>query len=489
MSTCSLTFLASFLLLTAILAVLRAPRWRKVVLVLANLGFIASFQPSLATLAATAAFLLGTWGLLALTARRPSGAIVFAGVAGAVTFLLAVKLSATDALLNIQSWVFWSNTVGLSYMVFKFIHVLVDVSQAQVPRLSFVTYVNYQLAFFTLTAGPINRYNEFEAAWNADEVSSPGLEESFDSWSQIFSGVIRMGIVAPLLGAAVEGGAEWVDASAIPPGYLRPLLQFYLFPWQIYFNFSGYTDIVRGCGQLLGFQLPENFNRPFGARNLIEFWDRWHMSLTQWLRVYFFMASYRYVAEHSRQHLRTAGYVLMGMTMLIFGLWHGFSMGYLLFGIVSGLAIVGTRMWGDVISARLGRAGYRRYLEHRGIRILAILATFHFVCFSELFFALNISDLVTLGRGILNEANATGLNPAVLMRVALFPVVASLVVLMYAHRTRAGIQVATAPVVARPARILRSYVPMVLRASLIALFFIGQSVSQTKQPVVFYRTF
>lgn len=489
MSTCSLAFLASVLLLAVVFALLRGWPSRQVALALANAGFLASFDPSEATLVATGAFLFGSWGLLALAARWPSGRSVFVGVTGAVLFLLLVKQGGTDLRSNALSWVSWSNTIGLSYMVFKFIHVLVDVKEGQVPRLSFGAYVNYQFAFFTLTAGPINRYNEFEATWSGREGSSPAPAESFALWGRIFSGVIKLGIIAPILGTVIATGAEWIGPGVAPLAWLRALLQFYLFPVQIFLDFSGYTDVMIGCAGLLGFGLPENFNRPFAARNLIEFWDRWHMSLTSWLRVYLFMAAYRYVAERRRAHLRAAGYLLMGVTLVVLGLWHGLTMGYLVFGVVSAVGVVATRLWGDALSARLGRAGYRRYLAHRGVRCVAVLATFHFFCFSELFFALGTSGVETLVRSVLAEAAraSTAGAPASLARLSLFPAAASLLVLGYARPWGDGAVGAreTAPRAGR----LRTFAPMALRACVVGLFLVGQAIGHAGVRVGFYRTF
>ncbi len=492
MSPCSLGFLASVLLLAAVFAVLRGPRGRQILLGLANAGFIASFHPRASTLLATAGFLLASWGVLSLSARRPSGKLVLGGVTGALAFLIALKAGGANPDSNVQPWVSWSDTVGLSYMVFKFIHVLVDVNEKQVRRLSLGTYLNYQLAFFTLTAGPINRYNDFEAAWSGGpDVRPPGPAESFALWSRIFSGAIKMAIVASALGAAIAHGDKWAGPSVAPAAYLRPLLQFYLFPLQIYFDFSGYTDIMIGCAGLLGFKIPENFDRPFGARNLVEFWNRWHMSLTHWLRVYVFMAAYRFVAERHRTHLRAAGYVLLGTTLVLFGLWHGFTDGYFVFGVVSGLGVVATQMWGDMLSARLGRAGHRRYLARPGIRGLAVVATFHFFCFSELFFARELPNLAGDLRAVLDEfsQSSTAGVLAALPRLALLPAAASLLVLAYSRSPRVrAVATAGAPSAPAPGP-FRSFASMTLRAGVLALFLIEQAFDRTRPVVGFYRTF
>src|SRR5262249_8098091 len=154
----------------------------------------------------------------------------------------------------------------------------------------------FQLAFFTLQAGPIQRFTDFQRWWDDPSPEAPsedGRTQVLEAWDRVLNGAVKMGILAVLALAAWERlSAGFANPQ---PGWKllsRFVLYLYLSPAFLYLNFSGYTDIVVGSARLLGLRLPENFDRPWLARNMVDFWNRWHISLSTWIRDYVFMRTY-----------------------------------------------------------------------------------------------------------------------------------------------------------------------------------------------------
>ena len=158
---------------------------------------------------------------------------------------------------------------------------------------------------------------------------------------------------------------------------LEVLLAIYGYAMQIYLDFSGYSDVAIGSAALFGYELPENFDAPYLSANLQEFWHRWHISLSSWLRDYL----YKPLGGSRDGTLKT--YRNLMLTMLLGGLWHGASWNFVMWGGLHGGALAVTRMW------QRRRSGSAPGAKPSGSvlgRVLATLATFHFVCLAWVFF-------------------------------------------------------------------------------------------------------
>jgi len=195
----------------------------------------------------------------------------------------------------------------------------------------------------------------------------------------------------------------WANATfleAAKPREYRDLtnimVQFYVYPLYLYFNFSGYTDVMIGAGGLLGFKVPENFNHPYLARNVLDFWDRWHISVTHWIRDYVFMSSYKAAATSFPRAARYWGYALLFIALFLAGVWHGTTEGFVTFGALNGFGAAVTRMYGDGLRGILGRKRLHAYLQNRLIRWIAVLVTLHFMCLSLLFFSSDYDQAMLL---------------------------------------------------------------------------------------------
>jgi D-alanyl-lipoteichoic acid acyltransferase DltB (MBOAT superfamily) len=161
------------------------------------------------------------------------------------------------------------------------------------------------------------------------------------------------------------------DAPAIYSGF-ENLMAIYGYGLQIYCDFSGYTDIAIGVALILGFRLPINFNSPYKAKNIADFWKRWHISLSQWLRDYLYIS----LGGNRKGKIRT--YLNLMITMLLGGLWHGASLRFIIWGGLHGIGLVINKLWSSLFRDRHETGWFGR--------VLGIFITFNFVNFCWIFF-------------------------------------------------------------------------------------------------------
>jgi D-alanyl-lipoteichoic acid acyltransferase DltB (MBOAT superfamily) len=160
----------------------------------------------------------------------------------------------------------------------------------------------------------------------------------------------------------------------------------YAYAFQIYFDFSGYTDIAIGLGRLLGIKLPENFKAPYLKPNLTQFWNNWHMTLTQWIRAYFFNPVTRSLRSAKKPlPIPVIIFITQVATMLLIGLWHGVTWNFALWGLWHGLGLFAHNRWSELTRVRFAALslGWQKVLNVGGM-----LLTFNFVALGWVFFAL-----------------------------------------------------------------------------------------------------
>lgn len=388
MNPCSLPFLFSFIGILAVFYRLSKSSYRRYFLSAINLAFVAALISNWQSWTSLGAFLLGTYFVLAAARKTASDGLI--AIASAVLigcFLYLKKYVFLEMLVPDTLLDHTVELVGISYMLFKFLHMVVDLRQGQILPFTFLGYINYQLAFFTLIAGPIQRFNDFQKFWETPEPDTSDVGEALDAWNRILNGMLKMGVLATgALFLYERAAAGFFQPQSSSDLMARFALYFYAYPAYVYFNFSGYTDIVLGCAKLLGLRLPENFAQPYLARNVIDFWSRWHISLTTWIRDYVFMMSYKWVAERYNRFVQSAGYLLTFVSLLVAGIWHGATLNFVIFGAIHGLGAAVTQMYGALLKSKLKRIGFKRYNQSQWVRGVAMVITFHFVCVSFLFF-------------------------------------------------------------------------------------------------------
>lgn len=253
--------------------------------------------------------------------------------------------------------------VGLSFYIFHSVSYLVSINRGELKPGSPFDLALYLAFFPSLIAGPVNR-----ALHLLPQIRPEQIRQVIEPQRAL--GLIALAVVKLFFLSAWLGN-EWVDPVFETPGSYSPeqiLLSVYGYSFLIYFNFSGYTNLVTGIALLLGFQLPENFNYPYAARNLKEFWGRWHISLSTFIR------DYVYIPLGGNRQGVWRGNLNMLLAMLISGLWHGASLNFLIWGGLHGIGLA------------LYKYGSRWMPTGPGSDLLARLLTFHYVAFAWIFF-------------------------------------------------------------------------------------------------------
>jgi alginate O-acetyltransferase complex protein AlgI len=258
--------------------------------------------------------------------------------------------------------------VGISFFTFQSLSYTIDVYRKKMEPVRNIINFGFYVSFFPhLVAGPIVRASVFiPQIYQEFKVSRPEFSHAL---YMISKGLIKKIIISNFI--ALNLVDRVFDAPSVYSGF-ENLLAIYGYGLQIYCDFSGYTDIAIGVALILGFRLPVNFNSPYKATSITDFWKRWHISLSQWLRDYLYIS----LGGNRKGRIRT--YFNLMITMLLGGLWHGASLRYVIWGGLHGIGLVINRIWDSIFTRRSGTGWIGR--------VLAIFITFQFVNFCWIFF-------------------------------------------------------------------------------------------------------
>jgi len=263
--------------------------------------------------------------------------------------------------------------IGISFYTFQTLAYTIDVYRGKLkPTNNFLDFALYITFFPQLVAGPIER--------------ATNLLPQFERKRTIDGQMVASGLFLILLGYTKKVGiadsiAPFVDSvfGNVNKSSIRLLSALYLFSFQIYCDFSGYSDIARGISRLFGFELMVNFNQPYLSKNITEFWRRWHISLSSWLR------DYLYIPLGGNRHGKGKTYRNIMITMILAGLWHGANWTFVLWGTLHGLYLVIHRfVVGQYRSKEL--VPHVQFPSTNTRDILNILFTFQLVALSWVFF-------------------------------------------------------------------------------------------------------
>ncbi len=271
--------------------------------------------------------------------------------------------------------------VGISFYTFQSMSYTVDVYRRDLKAArSFVDFSLYVAFFPQLVAGPIERATTLlPAVMHSRRVT---VDQITSGCWLIFLGLFKKVVVADNLGRLVQ---IVFDTPHAAQGW-DVIFGIWAFAWQIYGDFSGYSDIARGVSRLFGFELMQNFRRPYFAANPQEFWDRWHISLSTWLR------DYLYIPLGGSRNGQGQMYRNLALTMILGGLWHGAAWHFIAWGIFQGLMLIGHRM----VCGRVSLTG-RQSDIWTPLRCLKVIGFFQLTCLGWLLFRVNhLSDIVTL---------------------------------------------------------------------------------------------
>lgn len=260
--------------------------------------------------------------------------------------------------------------VGISFFTFQSLSYTIDVYRCEIkPLTNLLDYAFYVSFFPQLVAGPIVRARDFipqirRPLFVSDEMFGRGI-------FLIVSGLFKKAVISDYI--SVNFVERIFDNPTLYSG-VENLMGVYGYALQIYCDFSGYSDMAIGIALLLGFHFNINFDSPYKSASVTEFWRRWHISLSSWLR------DYLYISLGGNRKGKVRQYVNLIITMFLGGLWHGASWNFVLWGVLHGVALAVHKFWMSLTGRKKGE-------QSHGIRrFFGVVVTFHFVCFCWIFF-------------------------------------------------------------------------------------------------------
>lgn len=348
----------------------RAPR--RLAFALINLGFLGYYLRT--DLAAVLAGLLLVYLVLRLIeAGRFTAAWLGLGGTAVLGLFVLHKLPGLSGELGLRRWNPILTTIGYSYLALRLVEVVRAVAERRHRAPDLTDLIDYLLPFHMLAAGPIQSYDEFVA--QPDSPPAPGPAAALRSVERIALGLFKKYVLANALEAA------FLTSFRARGSYM--LLEVQINYLWLFLDFSAYSDIAVGIGGLLGMATPENFNRPYLARSSIDFWERWHITLSQFIRRNVFiplqLAMVRRMGGGRPLLIAT---VVFAISFLLCGLWHGIGLNWLAWGGFQAIGLILCNLYRECLLRALGRKGLNRYLANPWIRAVAIVVTFEFIAFS-----------------------------------------------------------------------------------------------------------
>ena len=287
-------------------------------------------------------FALLAYGVGLLLRHRQSGWLL------GVSLTLIVAMFAVRGYPLVQSWLgnWWTDTlekhflsvekIGLSYILFRIIHWLVESYRGTIRSRNFLTYVNYLFFFPTFMAGPIDTFNNFHYWLNTTRVRF-NVRMLLAGVGRIFLGAVKTLLIVPLIKPYAVDYQVLLPSLGPWGAVVSAALLYSLF---IYIDFSGYSDMAIGMAYTMGIRTPENFDNPYFATNISDFWKRWHITFSTFLKIYVFKPVVallnRFPIAKYRLVVSVTAYLV---TFLICGIWHGSTLNFLLWGLWHGIGL------------------------------------------------------------------------------------------------------------------------------------------------------
>ncbi len=265
--------------------------------------------------------------------------------------------------------------LGISYVTFRALDVIFSIHDGVIKALSPTQYFAFLFFFPAVSSGPIDRYRRFAKDWLATRTRAEFLDDLDAAIARIFRGFLYKFLLAALI------HAHWVVPASRQSGGLHTISLMYAETFYLFFDFAGYSAFAIGFGRLFGIRMPENFDAPFLSRNIREFWNRWHISLSFWFRDHIYM---RFLIAAGKGKWfagkYTANYLGLFLTFGLMGVWHGLELRYILYGLYHAALLSGYDWF-----ARWNKQS-KFWPDGRFIRVLNVLLTFHAFAFSIMLF-------------------------------------------------------------------------------------------------------
>ena len=229
--------------------------------------------------------------------------------------------------------------IGISYMTFKCIQYVMEIKDGLIKEVSASNFFYLNLFFPSLISGPIDRSRRFDDDVNKLKSKSEYIELLTSGLQKILIGAVYKFVVSQLIYPYMQNYSQGNGIKTI-------VAYMYLYGFYLFFDFAGYSLMAIGTGNIFGVRLPDNFNKPFISKDIKEFWDRWHISLSYWFRDFVFSRVIRRMIRNKRiKNKLTRASIAFVINMLIMGLWHGLSLNYIIYGLYHGMLLAVTEVY------------------------------------------------------------------------------------------------------------------------------------------------
>jgi D-alanyl-lipoteichoic acid acyltransferase DltB (MBOAT superfamily) len=278
--------------------------------------------------------------------------------------------------------------VGISYVAFRLSYMVIEVRNGVVPMPDLWEHLSFGFFVPTMSVGPISRYSVFRRSlYEPDRQQTPAGQ----CLLRILVGITKYLFLASMIEQLAYNGLlfdnhphPWIDLPVAA-------VAFYLY---LYLNFSGYCDMAIGTAGLLGIQVDENFDNPFRARNMQEYWTRWHITLSTYMRdTVFSPLSKALTRKMGPKFAPHAIAISIFAVFIAIGAWHGLTWNFLIFGVIHGVGVVSCHYYTIWLRNHLGKAGYAAYHQNPWIKAAAVTVTFLYATGALFFFANSLEDV------------------------------------------------------------------------------------------------
>ena len=388
MSFISLNFVTLFVC-TFLLYYTLPPKYRKAILLLSSCIFIGYYHIAfliIALLISLATFFLGKW-VGQSKHEKDTKRIYISGLCFLITGWVGFRYA------NLLPGVHWLFPLGISFYTFQALSYLTEIYwKEEEPEENLADFMIYMLFFMKFLSGPIERARDMLPQLKSGKpVAYPSIVYGM---KLIVVGLIKKLILADYISPYIDGIFNSIHTAS----GIQLLMACLLYPVELYGDFSGYTDIALGGACMLGFKLSPNFNRPFIAQTTAEFWRRWHMSLSFWVRDYLYLP----LSSGMRRWGQWGVFLSLSLTFAGLGAWHGAGWNYIIYGLIQGL-IIFYEMKTAMICNKI-----KNWIGNPLFTTLSILRTYLLFAFSLIFFRLeSVSDALYYIRNISFSTHAS----------------------------------------------------------------------------------
>lgn len=287
--------------------------------------------------------------------------------------------------------------LGISYLTFRSVGIIIELRDGVIKDFTLWEFLRFLFFMPTFSSGPIDRFKRFNENYQTIPERAELMDMLDESVRYIMWGFLYKFILAHVLGETLLPPLKNLALQSGGFFNLYALAVMYTFGLELFFDFAGYSMFALAISNLMGIRSPINFNKPFLSRDLKEFWNRWHMSLSFWFRDFVFMRMVMVLTRKkvfkNRNVTSSVAYVV---NMLIMGFWHGVTWYYIAYGLFHGIGMVINDAWvrkKKTLNKERKKAGKTALPENRWIQLLGMVVTFHVVMLSFLIFSGFLNDL------------------------------------------------------------------------------------------------